>query len=161
MTLVPLTARLLAAVEAVPDPELGGVTIGELGMVLSVDVAEKVGSFEAMIELLPTFLGCPALELISSDVQLAARLAGAETATVRFPLSAVRWSPDRISADGVARLNAIGIAVQRAVTPDPPCPRCGQQTLVNRLPVGASSCRSSAWCKSCRDVIDVLRGTDR
>jgi ring-1,2-phenylacetyl-CoA epoxidase subunit PaaD len=152
---------LIDAIGLVPDPELGGVTIGELGMVLSVTVDESNGHVVALVSLLPTFLGCPALHFIAQDAEQAALDCGVDEARVSFPLTSVRWTPDRISEQGRARLNTLGIAVSTTSDPDPACPRCQQHDLARRLPVGSTSCRSSAWCTNCRDVIDVLRGTNR
>ena len=50
------------AVAAVVDPELGGVTIGDLGLVHDVRIDEGGA---VVVELLPTFLGCPALALMA------------------------------------------------------------------------------------------------
>ncbi len=158
---------LVRAVEAVPDPELGGVSIGELGMVLAVQiVSNEADNVVVAVQLLPTFLGCPALDLIAADarravVQSALQVGVVATATVSFPMVDVRWSPDRISTSGTETLNDLGIAVATSTNPDPPCPRCHGHFLARRIPVGSTSCRSSAWCAQCRDVIDVLRGTNR
>jgi ring-1,2-phenylacetyl-CoA epoxidase subunit PaaD len=152
---------IIDAVGAVPDPELGGVTIGELGMVLDVTVTQEGERSVAMVDLLPTFLGCPALHFIARDAERAALRMGVDEARVSFPLTSIRWTPDRISAQGIVHLNELGIAVATSFAPDPPCPRCRLHHLARRIPVGSTSCRSSAWCTSCRDVVDILRGTNR
>ena len=91
---VDLADAVRAAVAAVDDPELPGVSIVELGLLeqLSVDADGAVS-----IGLIPTFSGCPALSLIKERVRLAAAaVEGVRTVDVTF-LSAPAWSVDRIS----------------------------------------------------------------
>ncbi|MFL6113098.1 MAG: metal-sulfur cluster assembly factor, partial [Catenulispora sp.] len=61
-------AALEAAAAGVPDPELPVVTIGELGIVRGVSVADD-GVIE--VRLTPTYVGCPATEAIAADVRAA------------------------------------------------------------------------------------------
>jgi ring-1,2-phenylacetyl-CoA epoxidase subunit PaaD len=149
-----IAADVEAAVFAVSDPELGGLSIADLGLVHEVLVDELGG---VSVTLLPTFLGCPALSLIASDVDRAARVAGASACVVTWS-NTPRWSAERITPSGVAHLGALGIAVASANSPEPLCPTCGTSMLRSVSPVGATACRSVAWCSGCRSVIDVLGG---
>ena len=146
------------SVRAVPDPELGGVTIGELGLVVSVEVDDANA---ASVVLIPTFLGCPALRMIADDVRRAAMAAGASAASVRFAHEPA-WTPDRISAEGRRQLAEVGIAVPVAADAHTPavtsCPICGSSSLEARSPVGPTACRSVAWCPACRNVVEIMRG---
>src|SRR5215218_2298664 len=63
-------AEVLAALDDVADPEIPAVSIVELGMIGDVDVR----SDSIRVEILPTFVGCPAIELITAAV--ADRLSG-------------------------------------------------------------------------------------
>ena len=56
-----------AALAEVPDPELPVVSVVDLGIVERVDVAGG----RIAVELIPTFIGCPALELIEASVDAA------------------------------------------------------------------------------------------
>lgn len=103
----PDEAAVRAAVEGVPDPELPPVTLGMLGMVETVDVADD-GSVH--VELLPTFSGCPATEMMSRDVREAlAGVDGVGEVTIRWRHTPV-WTTERISAEGHKRLREFGIA---------------------------------------------------
>ncbi|MGG3924107.1 iron-sulfur cluster assembly protein, partial [Geobacillus thermodenitrificans] len=53
------------ALETVKDPEIDSVSIVDLGMVEQVEIRDDMVS----IHLLPTFLGCPALDIIRSRVE--------------------------------------------------------------------------------------------
>jgi ring-1,2-phenylacetyl-CoA epoxidase subunit PaaD len=85
----PLAVR--RAVESVPDPELPPVTIGMLGMVHDVAVSPDGA---VVVELLPTYSGCPATEMIERDVVAAVSdVDGVDRVTVRFRYDPA-WSPD-------------------------------------------------------------------
>jgi ring-1,2-phenylacetyl-CoA epoxidase subunit PaaD len=154
---VALEAAVRRAVGAVPDPELGGVSIGDLGLVAAILVRTD-GS--VLVELTPTFLGCPALALIEADVCAAALGAGAADAVVRW-VHAPMWSPSRISARGRSLLGALGIAAPSAPGTTIACPLCGAPALSPSSPVGATACRSVLWCSACRNVVELMRGADR
>ena len=173
-----MNPRIREAVSAVPDPELAGVTIGELGMIAAVSTVafgpverssnghrgleSGVGAEYAsvdrtlLVELTPTFLGCPALDLIAADVAHAvASIDGSVRVDVRFVAWPI-WTPDRISDVGRERLAARGIAV-----PDRDgrarCPFCGAEQLSSVARAGPTSCRSVAWCCTCRNVVELMR----
>jgi ring-1,2-phenylacetyl-CoA epoxidase subunit PaaD len=156
---------LVGAVASVPDPELGGVTIGELGLVHEVRQSEVDGAIEVL--LLPTFLGCPALKLMEHDVVavLSAHSlgAGAGVAVRVTWTNSPTWNPTRISAAGCAKLAELGIAVPVVGSSVdealPVCPICASAALEAKLPVGPTACRSVAWCTSCRSVVEIMRGS--
>jgi ring-1,2-phenylacetyl-CoA epoxidase subunit PaaD len=59
-------ATVLALLADVPDPELPMLSIVDLGIVHRVDVGSDDGPIR--VEILPTFVGCPALELIKGSI---------------------------------------------------------------------------------------------
>src|SRR5688572_25999696 len=69
------TARLAAHIEsvrlalaAVDDPEMPGVSIVDLGLLESIECDDDG---RVVIGLIPTFSGCPALDVIREDVRRA------------------------------------------------------------------------------------------
>lgn len=143
---------LLRSVSAVVDPELGGVTIGDLGLVHGVQI-ESGGA--VVVELLPTFLGCPALTLMAADVEQAVRGLGVAECAVVWRIEP-SWDSSRVTARGVEQLATLGIAVATPALSTPACPSCGAQMLRPINPVGATACRAVAWCGGCRSAIDVM-----
>jgi ring-1,2-phenylacetyl-CoA epoxidase subunit PaaD len=157
-------AVLRAALAEVPDPELPVVSIVDLGMVEAVDVTEA----EVRVELLPTFVGCPAIELIREAV--AARIAPlvpgrhvVVAASLRRP-----WTSDRISERGRALLRAAGIAPPLPghgpgelplVRLDAPvaCPSCGSMRTRLENAFGPTPCRTIRYCVDCRQPFEQLK----
>ena len=148
-----LAAAVRAAVAAVDDPELPGVSIGALGMVHDVAVDER----GVRIELVPTHAGCPALEIIAADVRTAATRAGADADVEVVWRRDLVWSPADVSLGARTTLAAEFTVAFRATNSSLRCPVCGSHAVEDRAAVGATRCRSVAWCAACRNVVDVMR----
>ena len=98
------------AAASVPDPELPPVTLGQLGMVHDV----RTEGDRVVVELLPTFSGCPATEMMGRDVKQAIRdrvdgIDDEGAILVRWLFEPV-WTTERITAEGRERLKEFGIA---------------------------------------------------
>lgn len=162
---VPLAVptELWAALGEVVDPEIPAVSVVEMGMVngVQIDAAGRV-----TVEILPTFSGCPALDIIADDVRTRlAREPGVAAVTVRFVFDPP-WSTDRITDEGQAKLKGFGIA------PAPPirgrslpvlqgqpvaCPYCGSlRTAMDNL-FGPTPCRSLYRCLDCRNPFERFK----
>jgi ring-1,2-phenylacetyl-CoA epoxidase subunit PaaD len=165
-------------VEAVPDPELPVLSLGQLGVIREVRVADAEAG-TVIVDITPTYSGCPAMEVISRDVADAIRAAGYQP-DVRLVLSPP-WSTDWISADGRAALAAAGIAPPHRVadgpvavrigrfrfgpTPAPPapapetpaCPQCGSVDVEELARFGSTACKALWRCLACREPFDYVK----
>ncbi|MEK8169977.1 iron-sulfur cluster assembly protein [Streptomyces sp. M19] len=103
-------------VEAVPDPELPVISLGDLGVIRDVARADD-GVMEVTIT--PTYTGCPAMETIQVSIRAVLAACGHPDGRVRQVLSPA-WTTDWISADGLRKLADNGIA--RRGPPERPCP---------------------------------------
>lgn len=142
------------AVAAVEDPEYPGITIDDLGILEDV----RVDDGRVEVDLLPTRLGCPALELIGRDVAAAAgAVPGVDETSVRW-LYEPAWTPARVSAGARERLAASFTVTVRARDGALRCPVCGGADVEDLSEVGPAPCRSIARCRGCRNPVEVLRG---
>ena len=148
------------ALDEVPDPELPAVSLVELGVI--GDVVVEGG--RVRVELLPTFLGCPALEAMRAGVEAGVRGLGAE-ADVEVLLED-RWTSDHITPAGREKLRAAGIGPPPAAPAskllhlDPgafACPHCGARDTVLENLFGATPCRSQRYCRACRQPFEQLK----
>lgn len=97
---------VLSILENVKDPEIDTVSIIDLGMVEEVSIQNSAIS----IKILPTFLGCPALEFIKNNIVSAVKgLPAVEEVSVEF-VQSPPWTSDRITEKGQQGLKAFGIA---------------------------------------------------
>lgn len=145
--------RALAAVE---DPELP-IAITEMGLVHRVACAGG----RVRVELLPTFTGCPALEVIRRDVEAAVlRLPGVEAADVAFVFEPA-WTVDRMTEAGRRRLRAHGMSIGRGRPAQPVvCPVCGSANTTLDNPFGPTLCRAIYYCRDCRNPIERFKAPD-
>jgi ring-1,2-phenylacetyl-CoA epoxidase subunit PaaD len=159
------------ALAEVPDPEIPVVSVVDLGLVHRV----AFDGDRLRVELLPTFVGCPALELIRESV--AARLAGMAPVVEVEMTFAVPWSSDRITADGARKLRDSGFApppptgdaAGRRPTPSLPlvatigmrpkatCPWCGSADTTLENLFGPTLCRTLFWCNHCRQPFEQFK----
>ena len=146
----PSEAAVRAALAEVPDPELPVVSVVDLGIVERVDVSGG----RIAVELLPTFIGCPALELIEASVTQRLALFGVPV-EVGFTRS-VPWTSERITPGGLGRLRAAGIAPPLDPA-DTRCPWCESARVVMDSAFGPTQCRSLFYCRDCRQPFEALK----
>jgi ring-1,2-phenylacetyl-CoA epoxidase subunit PaaD len=153
------------ALAEVHDPEIPPCSITDLGIVESVRVFDD----SVEVDLLPTFAGCPALDVIRQDVQMAlAAVAGGRVTKVRFVYSPP-WTSDRITDEGRAALQEYGItppgsggafiplASLDRVHGSVACPFCGSNQTVLESAFGPTLCRSTHYCRSCRNPFEAFK----
>lgn len=143
-------AQLRAAAEAVPDPELPMLSVGDLGMLRELTVSPD-GSVD--VALTPTFLGCPAIAVIREAVVATLRAQGAPAVRVRTVL-APAWTPEWITAAGRAKLAAAGVAPPG---PECACPRCGSAGAELTASFGPTACTELRRCLSCLEPFQKVK----
>lgn len=147
--------RVRDAVASVSDPEYPGVSIADLGLVESIDLDEA--DDVAVVGLIPTFTGCPALAMIAGDVRTAVEALGEiRRCDVRW-LSRPVWTTDRITRAGRRVLADEYTVVLRDDDGGLRCPVCGGGDVVPRSDAGSTRCRAVAWCAGCRNPVEVMR----
>jgi ring-1,2-phenylacetyl-CoA epoxidase subunit PaaD len=157
-------ANVIELLRAVVDPEIPAISIVDLGIVRAVTLVEG----ELGVELLPTFIGCPALELIQARVRerlepLAIDPAsGIERVTVSISYTEA-WTAARITERGRADLVASGFAPPDggpqlvALSQPATCPFCGSRRTVLENAFGPTRCRSIHYCTSCRQPFEQFK----
>ena len=170
-------AAIRAALADVRDPEIPPVSIVDLGMVHRVTAAGP----RVRVEITPTYVGCPALDLIRCDVVNRLRaVPGVGEVEVAFVFDPP-WSSDRITPEGRERLRRFGIAPPppgsdsgrrsaprhglpgagrgRLLTPEeaPACPYCGSTDTHMENLFGPTACRSIYYCDGCRQPFEQMK----
>jgi ring-1,2-phenylacetyl-CoA epoxidase subunit PaaD len=148
--LVPDEDRVRELLRDVADPEIPTVSIVDLGMVERIEV----GPDRIEVELLPTFVGCPAQELIRSTVIDALAPLGRPT-VVGFSFRRP-WTSDRITDVGRERLTASGFAPP-AEPADVRCPYCRSGRVAMDSAFGPTQCRSLFYCRNCRQPFEAFK----
>jgi len=142
----------------VKDPEIDTVSIIDLGMVEGITIDNQT----VKVEILPTFVGCPALEMIRGNIVKAVHaLEGVEETTVTF-VNSPPWTSDRITEKGVQGLKEFGIApppkhMKEDGSWHVDCPFCGSTYVTLDNIFGPTACRSILYCKSCKNPFEAMK----
>jgi ring-1,2-phenylacetyl-CoA epoxidase subunit PaaD len=144
---------ILEVLHTIHDPEMP-ISIVDLGIVKEVRIDAGAS---VRIDLLPTFVGCPALHAIETEIrQRVGKLSGVAEVVARFQFDPP-WSVDRITARGREALRAVGITVPEAGAQAPPCPFCGSSAVQLESPFGPTRCRMIYYCSSCRNSFEHVK----
>jgi ring-1,2-phenylacetyl-CoA epoxidase subunit PaaD len=154
-----LRDRALAVLEDVVDPEIPVLTIADLGILR--DVAVHGDTVEVTIT--PTYSGCPAMNVITFEIQAALARAGIN-ARIHTTLSPA-WTTDWLSDAGRRKLAAFGIAPpehtssRRALFGEahPACPLCSSADTEQISEFGSTACKSLHRCRACREPFDAFK----
>jgi ring-1,2-phenylacetyl-CoA epoxidase subunit PaaD len=155
-------AQLWEALEEIPDPEIPVVSLVELGVIRSVDVQDG----HVRIEFTPTFLGCPALEVMKRAMEEKVTELGAEPDVE--VITDDSWSTDRITPSGREKLREAGFAPPAPREASAPklvqlqanvfrCPYCGSTKTKLENIFGPTPCRSLRYCESCRQPFEQFK----
>ncbi len=145
---------------AVVDPEIPVLSIADLGVLRDVTVAD--GRVE--IAITPTYSGCPAMNMIALEIEIAVEKAGLGPAVVKTVLSPA-WTTDWMTEDGRRKLREYGIAPpvkgggRRALfgEDEVACPQCGATDTAEIAAFGSTSCKSLWQCRRCREPFDYFK----
>ena len=141
-----------AALECVMDPEIPTLNVVEMGMIADVRL-EPSG---VVVDMTPTFAGCPALNFIQDDIRTAITGVGEPRVTVNVVFDPP-WTTDRLTDGARRKLKEFGLAPpgkRCAGGPAPditnvPCPYCDSAQTDLESIFGPTLCRSSHYCRDC------------
>ncbi|MGV3635709.1 MAG: 1,2-phenylacetyl-CoA epoxidase subunit PaaD [Pseudorhodoplanes sp.] len=153
-------ARAWKAAESVADPEIPVLTIADLGVLRDIRIVD--GFIEATIT--PTYSGCPAMNLIALNLELALEEAGFHMPRVKTVLSPA-WTTDWMTEACKQKLREYGIAPpngrasRRALfgEEEVACPHCGSSNTERISEFGSTACKALWRCKSCSEPFDYFK----
>jgi ring-1,2-phenylacetyl-CoA epoxidase subunit PaaD len=154
-----LRDRALGVLEQVTDPEIPVLTIADLGILR--DVSVHGDAVEVVIT--PTYSGCPAMNLITLEIETALAQAGIK-ARIRAVLSPA-WTTDWLTDAARSKLAAFGIAPPEHTSSRrvlfgearPACPLCGSADTEQISEFGSTACKSLHRCRACREPFDAFK----
>jgi len=161
-------ARIWDELARIADPEIPAISLVDLGVIGSVAVTDD----RARVELLPTFVGCPAIDvmrgIIEDQIGALGLVDEVEVAVTFSP----PWTSERITPAGRERLRLSGFAPphigpfvpeaaseldELAVLPIATCPYCGSRNTTLENPFGPTLCRAIYHCADCRQPFEQMK----
>jgi ring-1,2-phenylacetyl-CoA epoxidase subunit PaaD len=156
-----------AALAEIADPEIPAISLVDLGVIRGFAFEPRTAGGERLtVELMPTFVGCPAIDVMRQ--QIGERLGGLADEVVVELTFAEPWTSDRITPAGREALRASGFAppviigsafggdsltVLRIAT----CPYCVSRNTTLENPFGPTLCRAIYHCTDCRQPFEAFK----
>lgn len=163
MTTTTIEQAVWDALSEVLDPEIPAVSVIDMGMIRSVDISHE----KITVTVLPTFTGCPAIDVITSDVRRAVERVAGESEVVVETSFSPPWTTSRITENGRQKLKEFGLAppsgsgpvliTQIGLPAHAECPFCGSRNTRNENAFGPTPCRSLYYCESCRNPFEQFK----
>ena len=162
-------ATVWEALGQLADPEIPAISLVDLGVIRGFAFdATPDGGERLTVELMPTFLGCPAIEVMRQQIgERLTELKVANEVVVELTF-AEAWTSDRITPAGREALRASGFAPPvhigsefggelLTVLPLATCPYCGSRNTTLENPFGPTLCRSIYHCADCRQPFEQFK----
>lgn len=153
--------ELFLILKSIPDPEIPVLSIIDLGVVRYAEIEDE----KAIIDITPTYSGCPAMDVIGDDIKKALKDKGYEP-KINLVL-APAWTTDWITQKGRQALKEYGIAPPMDAISDKqallgetqivPCPQCQstKSQLVSQF--ASTACKAMFKCQECEETFDYFK----
>ena len=147
--------------EEVKDPEIPVLSLVDLGVITEVVIDGE----NVKIEMTPTFVGCPAMDYMKTEVLEVLKKHGIKNPIVEINFKSP-WSSDKITERGKLALKTFGFAPPpstREIVNDLSiletsiCPRCNGTNTEMRSPFGPTLCRSLHFCFDCKEAFEAFK----
>ena len=155
-----LRQRAWDAAAGVVDPELPAPKLCAL---TSLSDCRKP-CYGVEVTITPTYSGCPAMNMIGVEIELALERAGFRNPKIRTVLSPA-WTTDWMSEHGRQKLGEYGIAPPQTASSrralfgvqQVTCPQCGSDRTEVLAEFGSTSCKALWRCLACREPFDYFK----
>jgi ring-1,2-phenylacetyl-CoA epoxidase subunit PaaD len=153
--------KIWQILSSIPDPEIPIVSLVEMGIVREVAQAPDG---KVTVSITPTFSGCPALEVMKTEIVRTLQEIGVQKVTVRTVLSPA-WTTDWITKTAREKLKAFGLAPPpkhggdfAILLFDPvACPYCDSENTTLKNNWGPTPCRMIFYCNGCQQPFEQFK----
>jgi ring-1,2-phenylacetyl-CoA epoxidase subunit PaaD len=146
----------------IPDPEIPVISIQELGILRDVKWKDDA----VVVEITPTYSGCPAMKAIEQDIIALLKEKGIDKVEVSQVYSPA-WTTDWMTEEAREKLRKYGIAPPEKSTQDKgsitgkirnlACPRCGSKHVEMVSQFGSTACKALYKCLDCKEPFDYFK----
>lgn len=154
-------AEVYLALEAVKDPEIPVISVVDLGVIRDVLIG---ADGMVVVQLTPTFAGCPAIEHMKRNIVEVLSAAGIAHSRVDVMYNEP-WSTNLISPKGRELLKDFGLSPPPAfdgmltleVLQNAICPKCSSNNTFMMNAFGPTACRAVHHCRNCRETFEQFK----
>ena len=152
--------QVYAWLEEVKDPEIPVLSLVDLGVITDIQLSES----GVKIEMTPTFVGCPALDMMKTEIHGVLAKRGIKNISIDVTFRKA-WTSDMISEKGRMALKKFGLApppsrevfAELEVLDYAICPRCDGNDTELKNPFGPTLCRSIHYCNTCKEAFEQFK----
>jgi ring-1,2-phenylacetyl-CoA epoxidase subunit PaaD len=144
----------------ISDPEIPVLSLIEMKIIRNVSISGE----SVKIIMSPTFIGCPALDLMKDEIRARLAALGCEQVTIEITFSPP-WSTDMLDDDVKEKLRMFGIApppktgeeLVAVLSLPVACPFCKSKNTHLESAFGATLCKQIFYCNECRQSFDRFK----
>lgn len=147
--------------DEVKDPEIPVLSLNDLGVITGISIDEQG---KVVVNMTPTFTGCPAMDVMQQDVRDVLTKQGVEDYEVNISFE-TQWNSNMISEKGKKALKDFGLApppehnmiVDIDIIERAKCPHCDSENTEMKTPFGPTLCRSMHYCHNCLQAFEQFK----
>lgn len=158
--------EIWAALENVQDPEIPVLTVVDMGIITKVELATSdIGHRTAVITMTPTFVGCPAIDVMKKSVYEEVKKLGFDEVIVKADFD-VQWNSDMMKPGAKEKLEKFGLAPPPSLEGGEltaeqldkvRCPHCHSTDTTLRSAFGSTLCRAIRFCFNCKQGFEQFK----
>lgn len=155
--------EIFDALQEVKDPEIPTISLVDMGIITGVEIRNDN---DVLVTMTPTFVGCPAIDVMRREAEEAVRGLGIEHVTVEVNYDEP-WSTNKLTERGREMLLKHGLAppepfdetieLKLDVLNNTKCPYCGSHDTTLKSPFGPTLCRSLHYCNNCLQAFEGFK----
>lgn len=150
--------KILSLLSLITDPEIPVLTIEEMGILRG---AWNDGG-TVLVEITPTYSGCPAIEQIADDIRTVLADHGYTNVEIQLALYPI-WTTDWMNDEARQKLTGYGIAPPcqtseaSNLTWRVRCPQCRSFNTSMTAEFGSTACKALWKCLNCQEPFDYFK----
>lgn len=153
--------KIIKWLDEVKDPEIPVLSLNDLGVITSVEITKDN---KVIVNMTPTFAGCPAIDYMRKDVERVLEEHGIDDYEVNVSFK-TQWNSNMISEKGRKALKDFGLAppqkhnliVDLDILKNAECPNCGSKDTELKTPFGPTLCRAIHYCNNCSETFEQFK----
>lgn len=152
-----------STLENVKDPEIPVISVVDMGMITGVEISNQQSAIS--ITMTPTFVGCPAIDVIKKNIREEILKLGFDEVEVKVDFE-TQWTSNRMRPSAKLKLEKFGLAPPVMLSNDElseeqlnkvRCPHCHSTDTTLRSAFGSTLCRAIRFCFNCQQGFEQFK----